>query len=313
MPRFGRGLLCAFSSLLVCACSADSDSTKKVPGGPPDGSATGRAYHALTVGEQDQVTQVIADVDDAVAVTPDDGRAVFYSAIMRFWQLGEEIDLPANPIDVLPLAQTMIDRFRTAQSMLPDDDRAPAFGGLAKVIIGNTFGDSAMHDEGMSDIEEGIRIFPAYSNFLRALASARAKPDSEDYAAVLPAMQAVLDACGAEKNAAGGYDYLEGTLPSALRPCNDEGIVPHVWEGFMLSYGDMLLKAGKSPDDARKVYESAKAASRFEHWPFAGALQDRIDHAADRAALYADSDASNDPKLWLDDGHICTGCHQDTP
>ena len=23
-------------------------------------------------------------------------------------------------------------------------------------------------------------------------------------------------------------------------------------------------------------------------------------------------DASNDPKIWMQDGHICTGCHQDT-
>jgi hypothetical protein len=230
---------------------------------------------------------------------------------MRFWQLGEEIDLPTNPADALQVTRTTIDRFREAQSLLPNDDRAPAFGGLGKVIIGNILGDADMRTEGLSDIDEGIRIFPAYSHFLRALASAQAPADSEDFAAVLPHMQAVLDTCGMKKDAAGNEQYLKGPLPGALRPCNDDGIVPHVWEGFFINYGDLLLKAGKGADEARSAYERAKLAPRFDKWPFATALQDRIDHADDRAALYADGDASNDPKLWLQDGHICTGCHQD--
>ncbi len=317
MSRFGMTSFCSLFALLLTACGADSGTSAKAPGNTPSASkpvqesATGKAYDALTAGEQEKVTEVIADVDDAVTKDPSDGRSTFYSAIMRFWQLGEEIDLPANAADELAEAQTMIDRFRSAQAMLPNDDRAPAFGGLAKVIIGNIVGDTKMHSEGIGDIEKGIQIFPSYSHFLRALASAESPADSDDFQAVLPEMQAVLDACGLGNAASGQMKYLAGPLPSALRPCNDEGIVPHVWEGFLLNYGDMLLKAGKGADAARAMYEGAKLSPRFDRWPFAAALQDRIDHADERAALYADGDASNDPKLWMQDGHICTGCHQD--
>ncbi len=321
MPRFAKASFCAMLPLLVTACGAsDSGSTRspagstsKSPSTTTDDSATGKAYAALTAGNRDAITQVIGDLDDAVAADPGDGRTTFFSAIMRFWQLGDEIDLPTNPADELPEVQTMIDRFRTAQSLLSGvDDRAPAFGGLAKVVIGNTLSNADMKAEGMSDIEKGIQIFPSYSHFLRALASAESPADSEDFASVLPEMQAVLDTCGAKQDDAGRTEYLKGPLPSALRPCNDDGIVPHVWEGFNLSYGDLLLKAGKGADAARAAYNSAKLAPRFDKWPFASALQDRIDHADDRAALYADGDASNDPKIWMQDGHICTGCHQDT-
>jgi len=317
MPRFVKALFCALSPLLAAGCGADSGSPTPSPGSNPKQpesgslSPTGKAYDALTAGDHDKVIQVIADVDEAVTKDPSDGRATFYSAIMRFWQLGEEIDLPASPADLVTETHTMIDRFRTAQAELPNDDRAPAFGGLAKVVIGNIFKDSDMHAEGMSDIDEGIRIFPAYSHFLRALASAEEPADSEGFATVLPHMQAVLDTCGAKQGADGTTEYLEGPLPSALRVCNDDGIVPHVWEGFLLNYGDLLLKAGKSADEARVMYRSAKLAPRFDKWPFAPALQARIDGADDRAALYADGDASNDPKIWLQEGHICTGCHQD--
>jgi hypothetical protein len=305
--------------VLVAACGADNASTGSPgsansppkPSGSSDDFATSKAYAALTAGAQDQVTQVIADVDDAVTKDPSDGRAVLYSAIMRFWQLGEEIELPATSAEELTLATTMVDRFRKAQSLLPNDDRAPAFGGLAKVIIGHAVNDSDMQAEGMSDIDHGIQIFPAYSGFLRALASAESPAGSDDFAAVLPHLQAVLDECGAQ-DSSGKFNYVEGPLPSALRPCNDDGIVPHIWEGFFINYGDLLLKAGKGADAAWSAYEAAKLAPRFDKWPFAAALQDRIDHVADRATLYADSDPSNDPKIWMQDGHICTGCHQDT-
>ena len=158
MPRFTKPLLCALSSLLVAACGTDSSSNTPSPTGSgnklPSGSTspTGKAYDALTAGAQDEITTVISDVDDAVSKDPSDGRANFYAATMRVWQLGEELDLPSSPADVVTEARTTIDRFRTAQALLPDDDRAPAFGGLAKTIIGNILSDSAMQSEGMSDI-----------------------------------------------------------------------------------------------------------------------------------------------------------------
>src|SRR5262249_24333908 len=133
MPRCAKSLVWTLASLLVAGCGADSKSpSKQTPSESSEGTAIARAYGALTAGAQDEVTSVIADVDDAVVKDPSDGRAVFYSAIMRFWQLGEEIDLPTNPADALQVTQTTIDRFREAQSLLPNDDRAPAFGGLGK-------------------------------------------------------------------------------------------------------------------------------------------------------------------------------------
>ncbi len=313
MPRFAKAMLCALSSLVVAGCGADSSSPTSTPkpSRAIEESAIGSAYDALTAGAQGKVTEVIASVDDAVAKDPSDGRAMFYSAIMRFWQLGEEIDLPSNPLDELTEAKTMIDHFRKAQAALPNDDRAPAFGGLAKVVIGKILSDSDMQSEGMSDIDHGTQIFASYSYFLRALASAESPPDSDDFASVVPSMQAVLDTCNAKKSSTGEYDYDKGPLPSALRVCNDEGMVPHVWEGFLINYGDVLLKAGKGADQARAMYRASTRAPRFDKWPFASALQDRIDQADARAALYADGDPSNDPKIWMQEGHICTGCHQD--
>jgi hypothetical protein len=309
MSRIKKALFGALAPLLVGGCSGD-DSAAKTTTPAYEASATGQAYAALTEGRREDLTRVIADLDDAVVADPGDGRAVFYSAIMRFWQLGERIDLPESPAGLLPIAQTTVERFRDAQELLQNDDRVAAFGGLGKVIIANVLGNTALRDEGLADIDEGIRIFPAYAHFLRALASADAPAGSEEYAAVVPHMETLIDLCGMTKGASRSFAYIEGPLPSSLRPCNDDGMVPHVFEGFITNYGDMLLKAGRGAAEARAAYEGAKTAPRFDHWPFAAELQDRIDHADERAALYSDGDPSNDPTLWTHE-HSCTGCHQD--
>lgn len=314
MPQLGKALFGALAPLLVGACSGESPDAKKAPL-EPQVSATARAYEALTTGRRDDVPGVIEDLDEAVAADPTDGRAVLYSAIMRFWQLGERVDLPETGAEVLPIARTMVERFREAKELLPHDDRVAAFGGSGKVIVASVLGDAALREEGMADIEEGIRIFPAYAHFLRAIASAGAPAGSEDYAAVIPHMETLIDTCGMARGPKGSsrtFVHIEGPLPSSLRPCNDDGIVPHVYEGFIANYGDMLLKAGRGADEARAAYEGAKTAPRFDHWPFAPQLQDRIEHADERAALYADDDPANDPELWTFQ-YPCAGCHEDAP
>src|SRR5262249_23761482 len=148
--------------------------------------------------------------------------------------------------------------------------------------------------------------------FLVALVNDGAPVGSDDFTSALGHAQAVMDLCQAPKDSSGAYGYRKGPLPASLRVCNDEGIVPHVWEGFFVTYGDMLVKAGRV-DDGRAMYQSVPHSPRFADWPFASALQDRMDSAEQRAALYADGDPKNDPALWNDDGHVCTGCHQAHP
>jgi hypothetical protein len=238
---------------------------------------------------------------------------MLYSGLMRLWQLGDKLDLSTNAVDVVNESHTMVDRFTKARALLPKDDRAPGFQGLASVEIGKILGEKDLVTQGLSDLDDGIAIFPAYTHFLRALASVDSPKDSDDFAAVLDNLKAVTDTCGFAKDSSGDFEYKKGPLSGPLRVCNDEGIVPHVMEGFFVEYGDALLKAGHPAEEARAMYRSATHAPRFAQWPFASELQDRIDNADQRAALYADSDTTNDPTLWNQGGHLCIGCHQDHP
>jgi hypothetical protein len=310
MPRFVVTAFCILPLALTACSGSDSNSGSKEP---PPSSPTGTAYAALTAGETEKVVDMIGLADESVAKDATDGRSTFYSGLMRLWQIGDKLALPANAVELLTESQTMVDRLKDARALLPDDDRAPGFYGLASVEVGKTIGNTTLVTDGLAALDDGIAIFPAYTHFLRGLVSVDSPADSDDFATVLEHFQAVADTCRFTKDSSGVFEYREGTLPNALRVCNDEGIVPHVLEGFFVEYGDALLKAGKSPEEARAMYQSAARAPRFDQWPFAAELQDRIDGADERAVLYADSDTTNDPTLWNQGGHLCIGCHQDHP
>jgi hypothetical protein len=207
----------------------------------------------------------------------------------------------------------MIDRLRKAHDLLPGDPRVPAFLGLGEVRVGLILGSTDLIDSGRVDLDEGITRLPAYGHFLRVSAFDGTAKDSADFQSVIDNMKGVIQYCTYQADASGRYQYLQGPLDYARHVCNDDGIVPHVWEGLFITFGDIALKAGWEPEKARALYESAKSSPAYESWPFAPDLEKRIAEIELRASLYADGDKTNDPPVWTDDGHVCTGCHQAHP
>ena len=123
-------------------------------------------------------------------------------------------------------------------------------------------------------------------------------------------LAALTDACGYETDASGSFQYLSGRQDYQHHVCNNEAIVPHVFEGVFITYGDYALKAGFAPDKVRAIYSSAKNSPTYADWPFAHELEKRLEQIEVRAGLYADQDPFNDPPLWTAGKWVCVGCHQ---
>jgi hypothetical protein len=315
---FAPSIYASLSPLLIaCGSGHSPQSSQSSPSeaGPPSPSASASsvlntAYQALVTGAPDEAPALVQAVDAVVQQDPSDGRATLYSGFMRLWEMDQG---GLGLAQLLETSTTAVARFALARQLLPDDDRAPGILGLTRVRVGKAIGDSNMVNQGMSDLDAGIAVFPTYAHFLRAQATDTAPGSSTDFADVVTHMFAVLDACQQAPDASGVYAYPPGPFDAKRRLCNDEGLVLHVFEGFFLHFGDYLLKAGWAADKVRPIYRSAMSSPTFGHWPFASLLQQRIDQADQRAALYADSDPTNDPTLFSASGQQCLGCHQNTP
>jgi hypothetical protein len=90
--------------------------------------------------------------------------------------------------------------------------------------------------------------------------------------------------------------------------CNNAGFAPRNVQGTLLLFGDLYAKGGNLAQ-AQLWYGLDSAFPGSTTWAFAPLIQDRVNNAATRVALYADADPSNDPPVIGVGAEACANCH----
>jgi hypothetical protein len=284
-------------------CSGTDDAAAPQKPGP-----VGEAYAALTAGEIERAPQLTAALDAQVQATPDDGMATFYAGLMRLWHFAE--GTPAAGANLADEGAAIVERISHSRSFLPTDARVPGFLGLSRTLLGTFTADPAMLATADSDLSDSIAMLPAYGYFLRATSKGFSAANTPEFAMAVSDLGLLTEACGYTQGADGSFRYLEGRQDYQHHVCNNEGIVPHVFEGVFITYGDFALKHGDDVERVRAIYKSAQNSPTYASWPYAAALEQRIADIDANAALYADGDPSNDPAQWTLTKQVCVGCHQ---
>ncbi len=288
-------------SLAGCGGSDDAPA-------PENRGPVAEAYAALTAGQVERTPELTGALDAHIEQAPDDGMATFYSGLMRLWHFAEGTTAAGySPTDE---GTVIVERIHHARSFLPKDARVPGFLGLSRTLLGVFTGDQAMLDTADSDLSDSIAMLPAYGYFLRATSKGFFSASSPEFATTITDLEKLTEACGYAKGADGSFQYLAGPQDYQHHVCNNEGIVPHVFEGVFITYGDFALKAGLGADRARPLYKSAQNSPTYSSWPHAAELEQRLVDVEANAALYADTDPVNDPVQWTLTKHVCVGCHQ---
>jgi hypothetical protein len=298
--------LATFSVLLAGSIGCSGADDPPPPSG--DGGPVAKAYAALTAGEIERAAELTAALDARVQEAPTEGMATFYSGLMRFWRFAE-----AEPDPGVTLSDemtTIVERISGSRGYLPNDARVPGFLGLTRTLLAMFKSDQAGFEQADRDLRDSIQMLPAYGYFLRATAKGYPPASSVEFQTAISDLGKLTEACGYKQDASGSFEYLAGPQDYQHHVCNNEGMVPHVFEGVFLTYGDYALKAGFAPDKVRAIYSSAKNSPTYATWPYASELEKRLDQVDARAALYADQDPLNDPPLWTATGQVCVGCHQ---
>jgi hypothetical protein len=269
---------------------------------------TGQAYAALVRGDYAALPGVIAALDAAVAQEPNDESNVFYAGVMRLWRFTQRADDPSyTNADFAADLQTATSDLDKARKLAPGDPHAAGFYGILEVNTGKV-------DNGRQDLEAAVPLYPAYIHGIQALAFGALAKTHADFPRGADALAATLAACNiaAPDGGAPSAEYSTSLPADRLGTCSDEGVVAHVWEGFWLTYGDIYAKKGDA-SAARTAYGNAKNAPRYNRWTLTDVLDKRLTDVDHRVQLYTDSDPSNDPTTWMEEGHICVGCHANTP
>jgi hypothetical protein len=283
-----------------------------------------KVYHG---NEYDQIPQVQQELQHAIGSDPDNSTLYALLGATHFWHIGEytrdvhpdpgvlQQDLP-NAVSLFGKALD-IDYYSKHLIGYINDDHLPGYLGITTVHLGQQNRDPDTIAKGDQTLDMAAYQFPEFNNFNRWAAHNTDPKDSDTYKKSLDSLWQALDACAGAKIDRSNPDlkpYLSlQTAVGRKKACWSQGtLAPHSFEGFMLNLGSGLVKAGQI-QAAQVMFANARYAEHYTEWPYRRYLEQVASSDLNvRAALYADSDPSNDPPLAVSN-RGCSYCHATAP
>jgi tetratricopeptide (TPR) repeat protein len=277
-------------------------------------------YHGNDYGD---IARVQAQLQQALQSDPNNATLYALLGATHFWHVGEYTrDPKPDPNALRQDMPTAVNLFQKALDLdycgkhligYINDDHLPGYLGITTVHAGQQSNDPNVIAKGGQILDFAAYQFPEFNNFNRWAAHNTDPKDSDTYKKALDSLWQAIDVCaGATVDRAnpdlGPYLHLQ-TPVGRKKACWSQGdLAPHSFEGFMLNLGNGLVKAGQV-EAAKVVYANAKYADHYADWPYRSVLEAIAgSDLYARAALYADSDPSNDPPLGVPN-RGCVYCH----
>jgi hypothetical protein len=313
--------ICVLSlGLQSCGYIAEHTAPKKEP-------ATTRTAAALEAdklfwatlhsGEYEQIQPAVEAETAAYLGEPRDAVSAAHVAWLHIWRLSERARLAVTPASTTDDAFVARRYFQEAVALNPREARYLGFLASATLADGQINQDEAITRRGYYLLLDAIDAWPEFNLFTAGYVLSGQPASSKNFKQALAWQWRNVDICIGEKinrddpNLA-PYMHLE-TRTGPKRACWNSWIAPHNFEGFFMSMGDMLVKAGDW-QAARRIYANAKLSSTYSQWAFGAILDDRIRNAQQNVAAFnaPKSSANPDsPRMMADTAFSCVACHQE--
>jgi hypothetical protein len=279
----------------------------------------------LHLGNYDSIPTVISKVSEVLARHPQDAQMNADLGFLYLWSFSER---GRNPGGKALERNIYLSNhyFKEAIKYNPGDPRLKGFQAAVEVCEGALSKNIADIYTGYINSFHAIREWPQFNKFAFSLVSSQFNKNSPLFLLALKYQWELLDDCSCKEldmktvkaDVPGVFHALIEELSrlpegQTRRACWNSAIAPHNYEGFLLNFGDMLVKAGEI-DDARKIYAAARMSPSFRQWPYRHVLENRIRHAEFNSTLFDKHPAlSIDPgeeQIFINSPFSCTGCHQ---
>ena len=157
-----------------------------------------------------------------------------------------------------------------------------------------------------------INMYPEFNYFSAGFPTSVLPPTDPLFQQGIEFMWLGVDACLGQAIDRSNPDYtpfmeLE-VREGPKRVCWNNEKTPYGFEGFLLGFGDMLVKNGQ-PDIAKIMYANAKLSPEYEQWGFQKQLDERVATADSRAQAYQSADAAQHPPTLINSPYACVACH----
>ena len=282
---------------LVGGCGNDSESPSGLSA--PELAARGEEAFVDTLsGVTDRTAEAVSLLSAAAKANPADGHSQFHLGMILLFRFAQSVtdyqNSTLSEIQDIRMAKQALD---LAVPLVPSDLRIPGFRAAATYLVGVVTHDQSIAEEGLQQLRDAVALLPDFNNF-DFIGTVGAVVSAND-----PLYQEVLQILG---------DPLNANCTPFNDPelCGNFGTAPHNVEASLILFGDLFAKGGNLVK-AKAYYNLAKTpfATSGGPWRFQSLIQQRIETAKDRVALYKDDDPSNDPPILGYRQEACAVCH----
>ena len=246
----------------------------------------------LRAGDRNARAATITALDAAVKTLPIEEQLELFLGLAHLWRLAEPLPGEDQVLQQLTDATGARDHLRRAYELCPTDHRIAAWLGPVLVQFGRQLNDQNTINEGLMILDQGIAAYPSFVLFSKLLIYANSARDTPEFKSAFDAVIANQGACE----------------QTPTDPACTNSTVPHNREGGMLFMGDMLTK-GLKRDEALATYTDMMSEPGFSTWSFHAVTTDRLQNLDARIALYANTNASDDPAAAWTANNQCALCH----
>ena len=237
-----------------------------------------------------------------------DGRPPFLLGMLHLYRFGQAtVRYDAATTAARDELVAATEAFATALPLLWDgthgDSRVPGFVAAADFTLGIVDGDAARQAKGLADLKAAVAVNDFFNVFDLIPVVQALPPTDPRFAEVFGLLAGYV-----------GDPATLGCVGTQPEICADAGLAPRNVAGALMLFGDVFAKAATLDPayvaQAETWYAIASiGASATPGYRFADAVTARLGHAAERAALYQDDDATNDPPIIGAGPEACAVCH----
>jgi hypothetical protein len=282
-------------------------------------------WEQLHQGNYDNIPKLLEKLKSAWYEHPEDAKITAHLGFVYLWQFSER---GRKKPDSAIVQNVYLSNyfFKKALELNPNDARLYGFQAATEVCEGAVAGKPAQILKGYAKGLAAIKKWPQFNRFALSFMESQMDTASPFYQQAMRFQWELLDECSCRELEQGKVlespkevfsslmQELEASEDAKVkRACWNSWIAPHNFEGFLLNFGDMLVKQGKR-DEALKIYSAAKLAPSYKEWVYKDVLEKRIRDIAINEKIFNREMQlifpKNETQLFINSPFSCVACHQ---
>jgi hypothetical protein len=312
LPVIKPLLLAALLVPLLTACGDDKEPEEPIVE-PPAQTAAELFREIFRTGAYERLPEAETALLEAYAKDPTHPENVFLLASIYMWEIAEWERNPSRGNQAYYTQLMKLDRYMSEAVQLdPTRGIARCFLGVSRLFRAQPERNPALATEGQNHLNRCIELHPQFGLLLIPIGYHAQPVSSPQFQRGVEETWNRINVCINGQIDRQNPDFtpympLTSNLNQPYYACWNNPSALYNLEGFWFLAGNMLVKNGQ-PGIARRLYENAKLSPSYATWKYSSLLEQSATEADARAALYADSDRTNDPPVLRGDIQ-CVMCH----